>query len=195
MKHYIAYTTLILGLLNSSICPLEGTEQERQQGQILTQFATNLAVKHGMKLLLYGRTGDLVDSINSRCGFSFIDFRLATIDQARPIVISMLKALWDKFNGDPNFRYWLCRSRPNQFYAFAFAMKISYWDQNYDRPLAPSLSQVRVAEDKIEYYTASPKDQSLQLIHSESIAEALKIVSCPTTSPVGMGKDASSPNH
>jgi hypothetical protein len=153
---------------------------ENRQIWSLDQFATKLAQQHGMRLLLSG-TGSLVDAESTRRGFSFIDDRLATVEQARPMVISMLKGFWQKLNGDPLFKTWmLLDDEKRTFFDYAFAMKVSYWDQNNDRPLAPLLSQVRVAEDKISYFTASPKNQSLQLVHSESIAEALKIVSdCP----------------
>lgn len=172
------FISLILIFPSRLLCGIVSREEvklERKQNKILYHLVTKLAHQHEMKLLLYG-VGDLVDSKDSRNGYSLVDFRLATIDQARPLVVSILKAMWQKFNGDPIFRYWLRIAGYNKLYKYAFAMKISYWDRNYDRPFAPSLSQVRIAEDKISYYYACPKDQSLVLAHEETIPEAFTIV-------------------
>lgn len=185
----ICLLVLLLPLSILFASSYEVNKLKRLQDSTLDQFASKLAQEHGMKLLLSGSgdfvngTGRIVDVKHIRSGFSFIDDRLATIDQARPMVVSMLKGFKQKLNEDPLFKnYMLYDDEKLTYFDYAFAMKICYWDQNNDRPLAPSLSQVRVAEDKITYYYASPKDQSLQLVHSESIAEAFKIVSnleCP----------------
>lgn len=178
MMSYVIRLSLFLLIPLNSLCgsSYQYVKLENKQICALNQFATQLAKEHGMRLLLTG-TGSLVDAKGTHRGFSFIDDRLATIDQARPMVISMLKAFWKKFNEDPLFKTWMLYDDEKiSYYDYAFAMKVSYWDQNNDRPLAPSLSQVRIAEDKISYYTASPKDQSLQLVHSESTVESLKII-------------------
>ena len=155
---------------------------ENKQYKVLEKFATALAQKHGMKFLLIG-TGHLVDQRDSRAGFSFIDDREMTIEQGRPIAVLMVNAFCEKFNKDPLFKTWMKRSYPGLFFSWAFGMKISFWNKDYDRPLAPKLSQIRFIEDKIHYYYASAKDQSLELVHSESIEEAVKIVRKATSEP------------
>lgn len=183
VRQFVFLTCLI-----SVCCPFKGVEGwlfsslpkevvlENKQNKELEKFANILAQKHGMKLLLTG-TGHLVDQKDTRKGFSFIDGCQMTIEQGRPIAVSMINAFWHKFNNDPLFETYMLRSeRPRLFFSYAFGMKISYWDKNYDRPLAPFLSQIRVIEDKIQYYYASPKDQSLELTLTETIADAMKVV-------------------
>lgn len=186
----IRYFVYLICLI-SACCPFNGLNGwffsqpskaillENKQFKELEKFANILAQKHGMKLLLMG-TGHLVDQRDTRKGFSFVDGREMTIQQGRPIAVSMINAFWHKFNSDPLFETWmLLRESPRLFYSYAFGMKISYWNKNYDRPLAPFLSQIRIIEDKINYYYASPKDQSLELIYTESIADAMKIANTP----------------
>jgi hypothetical protein len=188
---YFVYLACLLSICCSST-NLEGwlfsqppkhVQLEKKQNEVLEKFATTLAQKHGMKFLLRG-LGHLVDQKETRAGFSFIDGRELTIEQGRPIAVSMIYAFCCKFNNDPLFKTWkIMQESPRFYYLWAFGMKISFWNKDYDRPLAPKLSQIRFIEDKINYYYASAKDQSLELIHSEPIEEAIKIVNKPPCEP------------
>jgi hypothetical protein len=51
------------------------------------------------------------------------------------------------------------------------AFRISFWDDNLDRPRAPDIAEIRYAQGDCEYYTADD-NQRLVLVFSEAAEDA-----------------------
>ena len=52
------------------------------------------------------------------------------------------------------------------------AFRISFWDENLDRPVAPFIAEIRLLDEKLSYFTADD-NQCLVLKFEESFADAL----------------------
>jgi hypothetical protein len=53
-----------------------------------------------------------------------------------------------------------------------FAYRISFWDENIDRPVAPYIAEIRLLDGKLSYFTADD-NQHLVLVFEESFADSL----------------------
>jgi hypothetical protein len=53
-----------------------------------------------------------------------------------------------------------------------FAYRISFWDENIDRPVAPYIAEIRLLDGKLSYFTADD-NQQLVLVFEESFADSL----------------------
>lgn len=53
-----------------------------------------------------------------------------------------------------------------------FAYRISFWDENIDRPVAPYIAEIRLLDGKLVYFTADD-NQQLVLAFEESFADSL----------------------
>jgi hypothetical protein len=53
------------------------------------------------------------------------------------------------------------------------AFRISFWDDNVDRWPAPAISEIRLFDEKLQYFT-SDENQSLILVHEESFDDAVR---------------------
>jgi hypothetical protein len=94
--------------------------------------------------------------------------------------------LFEQMESDSKFQYYLRESiKVESKYSVEakydmtlspekLGIKLSFWDQNMDRYPAPYISQVRVADGMVYYYSANPSDQSLQLVTSEPLSALLE---------------------
>ena len=52
------------------------------------------------------------------------------------------------------------------------AYRISFWDENIDRPVAPYIAEIRLLDGRLSYFTAD-ENQQLVLVSEESFADSL----------------------
>ena len=52
------------------------------------------------------------------------------------------------------------------------AYRISFWDENIDRPVAPYIAEIRLLDGKLSYFTAD-ENQQLVLVFEESFADSM----------------------
>lgn len=138
----------------------------------IEETAREIAAAHRL-CLLNVTFGDIADSKKSPWGLSFTSQDSLTIDQARPMVASMLQALLYRLHHDPVFQEY-CEQSFNKptFGNHLIAFRLAFWDENVDRPLFPYLAQIRFADGQIYYHYANPKNQALQ----EPIIETLEAI-------------------
>jgi len=100
-----------------------------------------------------------------------------TIDEARPLIVSMIRQFWQLMKTNPNFvsvRNYLV-SPPKQLTPNNIAIKLSFWDENMDRYHAPYVALIHAKYSEIAYYFTNPEDQFLQeKPQKESFEEAFQ---------------------
>jgi hypothetical protein len=176
----IIVSILMLTLFNQSKCYAAGDEKSKN----LEAFGKQLAKKNGLKFLIDG-VGTVVDSTDVYWDMSFTSDRAMTIDDARPLVVSMIQDFWVKVNKDPIYKTEL--DKRHAFYTYVdpnitpqrLGFKLAFWDKNVDRPLPPYLAQIKVLKGVIQYYQANPKDQSFQPPIIETFQEAFSKANQP----------------
>jgi hypothetical protein len=130
-------------------------------------FGKQVAQKYKMKFLNKG-VGSVVDSKKVAHDISIMADRHWTIDQARPVITAIMNEFWHKVATDPVFaRDAQELQRITKYYdpvltPSRIGLRLAFWDKDVNRPLPPYVCLVIVSEGQIRYYTANPKDQSLQ---------------------------------
>lgn len=144
-------------------------------------FGRWLAKKHGMKHLIAANGNAMLDSEKSLWGISLVDYRSLTKEQARTAIVPVIQDFIEKIYRDPDYSIQL-KELGGWYYWFdpvlspeRIGIKLAFWDQDVNRPLAPYVCLVLVKEGKIFYYYANPKDQSLGDSSVETFEEAFQI--------------------
>jgi hypothetical protein len=176
------FSVLIFVLLLNYSTPLHAVNKwwiERDKS--LANFGEQLAKKNGMKCLKT-HVGSIVDSKIVAWDISLLSDQQLTIEQARPMVVAMIKDFWKKVNDDPSFDNGLKELHKTMSWYSPeltpkrLGIRIAFWDKDVNRPLPPYISQIKVLEGRIEYYQANPKDQSLLPPYIETFEQALKLI-------------------
>ena len=55
-----------------------------------------------------------------------------------------------------------------------FAYRISFWDENIDRPVAPYIAEIRLFDGELSYFTAD-ENQQLVLTFEEAFGDPLQV--------------------
>lgn len=135
--------------------------------RMIDDFGKKLAQKNEMKFLRSG-VGAIVNSNLTAWDLSLTSNKNWTIEQARPIIVSMIKEFLNLVLDNPDIENYIKKissNRPSfnsELSPRRIGFKLAFWDENVDRPLPPYLAQIKVMEGKIFYFYANPKDQSLQ---------------------------------
>jgi len=162
---------------------LTGPPHERKMRRALINMSCLLAEKHEISYLLEGLggvAGTLAD--DTRFGVVWTCRKKLTLDQARLLMGLVAKEMLDQLQGEPHYmnyykerhihdlkrQYSPMKIDPEKIALMEqrmglldFAFKISFWDEQMDRPLNPYIADVRLIEGKIYYYYADPKTQAL----------------------------------
>lgn len=169
MLRKLAFTTAIFLLpfagLNSWFW---NNERDVDRGfNHLESYGRQLAKQYGMDYISRG-VGNIVDSMEVYWDLNLFSQQRLTIEQSRHIVVAFMTDFWNKLSRDEailddiqyNIREKLLPHQ--QMIPSALGLRLSFWDENVDRYPSPYVSRVVVAEGKVRYYMADPKDQSLQ---------------------------------
>jgi len=130
-------------------------------------FGRKMTKKYHLKLLGTG-TGHIIDS-SYKCDFAFnyMDNRKINLEEARVLAKSLAQEFSDLLFMDPVFatyREEVNREYPRHARELAIdqiGFKISFWDENVDRPLHPYIAQIRFIEGDLCYYYAESNTQAL----------------------------------
>lgn len=158
---------------NSVFAKMSGDDMKLE----LAVFAKSLTSKYGFKYLNSG-IGTVVDNLDVSFAIGMMGRQQMTMDQARPIVLNMIKEFFQKVSTTPVFDEYGKRVKKNLYYyddrmiPEKLGFKIAFWDENVNRYPQPYLSQIKVMEGVIYYYYVNPKDQSLGEPVTETYEEA-----------------------
>ena len=125
---------------------------------------------------LWFGTGHMIDTYQHIFTWSFVSQHKWRIEESRTIIIYMVDILWKHVNDDKvflDYQLYMKTFDPKTkpyLYPERIGFKLSFWDDNYDRPLTPYLAQIIYMNEKFYYYYADQKTQALQ----EPIVETLE---------------------
>ena len=168
MKKFFLFT-LLLALFfsfNSFKKVYYGLPQEQKANQALDVISNEVAKNFNLEFLLSGYSFSET-SENAVWLVSFKSSEKLTQKDSSIFVKQFMKTFLEKMRNNRVFNEYLKKSDNNSFSKRTFrddlfALKLSFWDENMDRPLAPYIAQIRVADNNVYYYYADPKTQALQ---------------------------------
>ena len=142
-----------------------------------------------------------LDSLERQFG-DFIPFEIAfwgnaqlTIDAARKLV-AQFSSEFLKFvqNDKPCLAYMVERSTDKYIHDDAtfpeirhIGFRISFWDENIDRQIAPYIAEIRMFEGRLKYFTADD-GQRLVLVYEESYDDAQSFLKSQKASDGNLGQ-------
>lgn len=179
---------MLIGMLMFSIAgeasqtsPWQGGWDVNAAVNQLEHFGKHLAKRYHMEYLNKG-VGTVVESRKVIWDLSLMSHHPMTIEQARPVIVSMMNEFWQKATQDPYMQREIYELRTQKILPDlvltpeSLGLKIAFWDKDVNRPLPPYLGRIIVAEGKIRYYMANPRDQSLEQPTVETMAEAIEAI-------------------
>lgn len=175
---FLRYGMLLLLTLSTPLLfagRYTGMREDVQAMESLDVVNDKLAERYCLKLL-NSSTGHLADAPAARWGLSFSSNQSMTIEEARPMAATMARALLHRLYHDPVFRkLYAERGKsprwPSELTNEALAFRVAFWDSNIDRPLPPSIAQIRFCGDTISYYYADGATQALQAPITETLTD------------------------
>ena len=142
-----------------------------------------------------------LDSLERQFG-DFIPFEIAfwgnaqlTIDAARKLAVQFSSEFL-KFvqNDNPCLAYMVERSTDKYIHDDAtfpeirhIGFRISFWDENIDRQIAPYIAEIRMFEGKLKYFTADD-GQRLVLVHEETYDDVQAFLKSQKASDGNLGQ-------
>lgn len=142
---------------------------EKNTCAAVTTMGYQIADQESLVFLLQD-TGCIVDSHLCHKALSFRCNKMMGITECRPIANRMARRCVVFASSEPAFARQVAyfhkisdRNYPHPHPRVTdIGFKITFWDDNIDRPLYPFVAQVRFVDGKILYYYADPKTQALQ---------------------------------
>jgi hypothetical protein len=180
MSKWLFISFIIFSLLLNAYYyyPYDKNRWDIERDNSLNILAEELSEKYNMKYLNYS-VGTLVDSYKVAWDISLMSRSILQIDEIRPIITNMIQDFTTKVYQDPLFQRGL--DEMHAFYSDGsydpelspkrIGLRISFWDENMDRPSPPYVSLIKVLEGRIEYYQAN-EDQILKTPYVETFEEA-----------------------
>lgn len=149
---------------------------DRRLREALDIFANELAKKHKLHFLNSGV--DFSGSSKSIWAINLVSHQTLTIEEARKLAAELSYQLLYKTYHDPLFTNYFKMDRnpnvsemKNEYVGF----RLTFWDQNTNRPLDPFVAQIRLKDGNLYYHYADPKTQVLQ----EPVVEPLTFLEFP----------------
>ena len=102
-----------------------------------------------------------------------------TLKEAQNLAKTCLQCAFDHIKDNQPYRQWIEKwTSPGSCQQIYFepasdqiAFRINFWDENIDRPVAPYISEIRLLDNKLSYFTAD-ENQCLVLAFEEDVDEA-----------------------
>lgn len=159
-----------------------GPYEERDMSWELDKYATTIAKKHNME---FHRAGSFSDELEETYSLMFISFQQMNLKQGQEFLRGLLKDFLRMLRANPavkcfheysNEQYKRMRYPPlitEEPVPEQMAVKISFWDKNFDRAKKPYLAEMVFLCGNFYYYQANPETQERELILKESFADAM----------------------
>ncbi len=168
---------------DSSIPRYVGPQEERDMSWHLDRYATTVAQKYGME---FHRAESFSDEPEDVYSLMFIDFHQMTFEQGKKLAFTLVVDFLRELKASPVVkRYHEYRNNSYKNAKFPpsltrepvpeqMALKIGFWDKNFDRPKKPYLAEIVFLCGNFYFYEAHPETQALQLILKESYQDAVQ---------------------
>lgn len=145
----------------------------------LEAYATQLGKEEGFEVLNVGTSAVVEGHGEGAWCLNIIYRKPQTLDESRTYTLKLLKQLYAHMSKTPLYNQAVAATyeqfkpsspeiaakRPYfqpELTTHQFALKLSYWDANFDRFPKPYVSQVRVINNKLYFYYANASTQALE---------------------------------
>ena len=175
MINRIISIVVLLCLCTGCQKEFKGPAYVNKMRQNFEEFAEHTSEKYDVEWFRTGLgfaagVGRLIDSYRCHYAFNFVSSKLLDQDEARKLATSMAHDLIESMYHNEAYAEWLVDSHelmPKSYPSTELEVenmgfKLTFWDENTDRPLAPCVAQVRFVEGELRYYYADPETQALQ---------------------------------
>ncbi len=161
---------VLLAVFMSMVCmsaKYEGLKEDVAINNRKERFGVGIAKKYNMEFLLVGGQ-PLIGNQKTRWAVSLLNRNQLTLEQARPLVKNIICEFIYEIKTQPVYRQWMLFMKKEyskwdtDINSSKLGFKIGFWNQNVDRPLAPYLAHILVADRTVKYYYADPNTQALQ---------------------------------
>jgi hypothetical protein len=168
LSRYLKMLTALLVCLFFCSATHVGPPCEVKAYKAFDKLGYRLADRYGLCFLNSGIGSHLVGSDKCLWALHLMGRQKLTIEEARPIASAIAQALIMNMYRDPvytNAQNEFTRgknpaSRPLNNDLMGF--RLTFWDENMDRPLKPYVAQIRLSDSKLYYYYADSSTQALE---------------------------------
>ncbi len=143
------------------------------------KFAITMSKRYQLNILNYAPCYFKPDPKFWGVLFSNSDF--ITIDQARFVMVDLVKNYLNLIYQDPSFKERLL-DYPSQkeinikTIEQYLGIKVATWDKDVNRPMRPYIADMIYQNGSISYFYANPDTQALELALTETFGEAIQIL-------------------
>ena len=190
LLHFLFFTALIFSIAQNSYAEKLWEKADRT----LDNFCLKLAKNYHLKLLLTGY-GNIVDSHQAHWDISLLSHEQLSLEEVRKLMVFLSHDFLCKIYTDPvlikDLEANLEREEwktPPALQHSRIGIKLSFWTKNFDRISKPYIAQSLFYDEKFEYFVTNPVDQSLVLLHSESLEEAFNLLAKTLPKPPATNK-------
>jgi len=127
--------------------------------------------------LLSSSGGRIVEDKEAEWGISLMSRYGYTVEQVRPLVAEMISTYLNTIMSNREFEVlWFDQfmnyvGPPRPIGERSIAIKLAFWDANFDRYFYPCVAEVRFTYGKVNYYYADPETQKLLPPITETLDE------------------------
>jgi len=182
MHKFASFTLLLIScLLIFSSCiqsRYSPVKKYRDRSIALENFGQSTARNFKLRFLF---EGNYTTPNNTLSCVSFTDTKNVQLNQGR-ILATQLAENFTAFNLSNSvlkqsfqeaFESYSCTESFSDFVLKKLGFRITYWNENLDRPKAPYLAEIQFRDNTFYYYEADPQTQALKLIFEESYENAI----------------------
>lgn len=162
---------------SSGNCRMTGipdyVQLDNQARKSLEEYAKQLGKEEGFEVLGIGTTAVVEGKGEGSWCLNIIYRKPQTLEESRKYTLKLLDKLYTHMRETPLYNQAIAATykkyaHPERAYyqpeltTHQFALKLSYWDANFDRFPKPSVSQVRAINNKLYFYYANASTQALE---------------------------------
>jgi hypothetical protein len=151
----------------------EYVQLDNEARKSLGEYAKQLGKEEGFEVLSVGTTAVVEGKGEGSWCLNIIYRKPQTLEESRTYTLKLLNQLYTHMRNTPLYGKAIAAmykqfGNPTRPYyqpeltTHQFALKLSYWDVNFDRFPKPSVSQVRVINNKLYFYYANASTQALE---------------------------------
>jgi|GEM_PF-2085473 len=154
---------------------IKGPAYVGEMRKTFEEFAEQTSEKYELEWFRMGigfaaGVGRLIDSYRCHYAFNFISSKSLDHDEVQVLATNIAHDLVEWMFNNKAYAEWLVESHkimPKSYPSTEpevenVGFKLTFWDENVDRPLAPYIAQVRFVEGELRYYYADPETQALK---------------------------------
>ena len=164
----LIFMILLIALASCAPEKIDRSKHDLGQEVDWERFADKVERKNDLQILGKYCSTHLVEAENTGWTLQLMTNDQETIEEGRVRIASLIEQAWRELHSRPHYQGLYDEMAAHNkridptMKIERIGIKLSYWDEQWDRHLHPYLSQTIVKDGKIYYYYADPDTQALQ---------------------------------